>query len=105
MANLLRIEKCFKEEKIIQKQIAFLRRDLTRAVFKISYGIRYFFDDKTIKEEYYDFVYKECLQDGVTYYPNEECNSYEEISSIAHVAANRDKVFDELLGKLEKGSL
>ena len=99
--DILKIEKCYKEEKIIQKKIAFLRSDLTREIFKISYGIRYYYKDNTIKEEYYDFIFKESLQEGTVYYSNEECNSYEEISDITHSSIKRDKRFDEVIRELK----
>ena len=40
--DILNIEKCFKEEKIVVNDIAHLRQDLTREVIKISFGIRFF---------------------------------------------------------------
>ena len=71
--NIINIEKCYKEEKIIKNDIAFIRPDLTREIIKMSFGIRFFLANGEIKEEYYDCIYKESLQDGVSYYPNQEC--------------------------------
>jgi hypothetical protein len=98
----MNIEKCYKEEKIIKNEIAFIRPDLTREVIKVSFGIRYFLASGKIEEEYYDVVYKESLQDGYSYYPNQECNSYEEIQNISLIAAKRDQKFNELVAGLKK---
>ena len=100
--DILNIEKCFKEEKIVVNDIAHLRQDLTREVIKISFGIRFFLTNGKIEEEYYDCVYKESLQDGYSYYPNAECNSYEEIENISHVASRRDLKFNEIIAGLHK---
>ena len=100
--NIINIEKCYKEEKIIKNDIAFIRPDLTREVIKMSFGIRFFLNNGEIKEEYYDCVYKESLQDGVSYYPNEECNSYEEIENISQISSKRDLKFNEIIAGLKK---
>lgn len=100
--DIMNIEKCYKEEKIIKNEIAFIRPDLTREVIKVSFGIRYFLASGKIEEEYYDVVYKESLQDGYSYYPNQECNSYEEIQNISLIAAKRDQKFNELVAGLKK---
>ena len=100
--NIINIEKCYKEEKIIKNDIAFIRPDLTREIIKMSFGIRFFFDNGKIIEEYYDVVYKEPLQDGYSYYPNEECNSYEEIGNINQISAKRDSKFNEIIAGLKK---
>ena len=100
--DIMNIEKCYKEEKIIKNEIAFIRPDLTREVIKVSFGIRYFLASGKIEEEYYDVVYKESLQDGYSYYPNQECNSYEEIQNISLIAARRDQKFNELVAGLKK---
>ena len=100
--NIANIEKCYKEEKIIINDIAHLRQDLTREVIKVSFGIRFFLNNGKIEEEYYDVVYKESLQDGYSYYPNQECNSYEEIENITHIAAKRDLKFNEIIAGLKK---
>lgn len=101
-SKIANIEKCIKEEKIIKNDIAFIRPDLSREVIKVSFGIRFFLNDGTIEEEYYDVVYKESLQDGYSYYPNVECNSYEEIENISLIAAKRDLKFNELIAGLKK---
>ena len=101
-SKIANIEKCIKEEKIIKIDIAFIRPDLSREVIKVSFGIRFFLNDGTIEEEYYDVVYKESLQDGYSYYPNVECNSYEEIENISLIAAKRDLKFNELIAGLKK---
>ena len=49
-----------------------------------------------------DCIYKESLQDGVSYYPNQECNSYEEIENISQISAKRDLKFNELIAGLKK---
>ena len=100
--NIINIEKCYKEEKIIKNDIAFIRPDLTREIIKMSFGIRFFYSDGKIEEEYFDVVYKEPLQDGYSYYPNEECNSYEEIGNINQISANRDAKFNEIIAGLKK---
>lgn len=100
--DILNLEKCYKEEKIIVNDIAHLRQDLTREIIKVSFGIRFFLANGKIEEEYYDVVYKESLQDGYSYYPNLECNSYEEIENISHIAANRDLKFNEIIAGLKK---
>ena len=100
--KIVNIEKCYKEEKIIKNDIAFIRPDLSREVIKVSFGIRFFLNDGTIEEEYYDVVYKESLQDGYSYYPNVDCNSYEEIENISLIAHNRDVKFNELIAGLKK---
>ena len=101
-SKIANIEKCIKEEKIIKNDIAFIRPDLSREVIKVSFGIRFFLNDGTIEEEYYDVVYKESLQDGYSYYPNVECNSYEEIENITHIASRRDLKFNEIVAGLKK---
>ena len=101
-SKIANIEKCIKEEKIIKNDIAFIRPDLSREVIKVSFGIRFFLNDGTIEEEYYDVVYKESLQDGYSYYPNVECNSYEEIENISLIASKRDLKFNELIAGLKK---
>ena len=100
--DILNIEKCYKEEKIIVNDIAYLRQDLTREITKVSFGIRFFLKDGKIEEEYYDVVYKESLQDGYSYYPNQECNSYEEIENISLIASKRDLKFNEIIAGLKK---
>lgn len=100
--EIMNIEKCYKEEKIIKNEIAFIRPDLTREIIKVSFGIRFFLASGKIEEEYYDVVYKESLQDGYSYYPNQECNSYEEILNISLIAAKRDQKFNELVAGLKK---
>lgn len=101
-SKIANIEKCFKEEKIIKNDIAFIRPDLSREVIKVSFGIRFFLNDGTIEEEYYDVVYKESLQDGYSYYPNVECNSYDEIENISLIASKRDLKFNEIIAGLKK---
>ena len=100
--DIINIEKCYKEEKIVKNDIAFIRPDLTREVIKMSFGIRFFMANGEIKEEYYDVIYKESLQDGVSYYPNQECNSYEEIENISQISAKRDLKFNEIVVGLKK---
>lgn len=100
--NILNIEKCVKEEKMIINEIAFLRPDLSREIVKVSFGIKYFLNSGEIIEEYYDEIYKENLQEGTSYYPNSSCNSYEEIENITHVASNRDRIYNELIAGLTK---
>lgn len=102
ISKIKKIEKCCKEEECVQKPMAFLRKDLVRKVFKVSFGIKFYYYDESVEEEYYDYIYRENLQDGFTYYPNESCNSFEEIINIAHCATERDRVFEEIESSINK---
>ena len=87
---------------VIKNDIAFIRPDLTREVIKMSFGIRFFLANGKIEEECYDVIYKVSLQDGFSYYPNQECNSYEEIENISQISSKRDLKFNEIIAGLKK---